>query len=408
VQAVWTKMPSELSDEEYNGFYRYISASDDEPFYRLHLTADAPIQLSSILFVPPRNLEKFGFTKLKPGVSLYSRRVLIQQHMEKLLPEYLRFINGVVDSDDIKLNISRETLQDDAVFRKLGSFLTKRIFRFLGEEAEKDSVRYSEFWDLFGAFLKEGVVSDFENRRELAKLLRFKSSAAGSGEWVSFDDYIGRIKEEQTAIYYISGGSRESIENGPYFETFRSRGIEVLFLLEPVDDFVMTSLMEYDGKRLISADSADLGLPGEDAQKNDAPAMDADKLATLTVWMKDTLGDRVKVVRETKRVIDRPAILVNPDEGMTSTMRKIMKASGHDHSLPAGGILEIDPRHPIIASLVRLRDGTTDKAFLQSCVEQIFDNALAESGLIEDPRTMIERINRLMERALTSEEGKTP
>jgi len=408
VQAVWTKMPSELSDEEYTGFYRYISGADDEPFYRLHLTADAPIQLSSILFVPPRNLEKFGFMKLKPGVNLYSRRILIQQHMEKLLPEYLRFITGVVDSEDIKLNISRETLQDDAVFRKLGSFLTKRVFRFLGEEAERDPARYSEFWNLFGMFLKEGVVSDFENRNELAKLLRFRSSASGPGEWASFDDYIGRMKEDQTAVYYISGGSRESIEHGPFFETFHSRGIEVLFLLEPVDDFVMTSLMEFNGKRLISADSADLGLPDGDAPKDDTPAMDADKLVNLTAWMKDTLGDRVKDVRETKRVIDRPAILVNPDEGMTSTMRKIMKASGQDFPMPAGGILEIDPRHPIIASLARLRDGTTDKAFLQSCVEQIFDNALAESGIIEDPRTMIERINRLMERALTSEERKTP
>lgn len=405
IQAIWSKMPSELTDSEYNEFFKFLSNSDDEPLYHLHLTSDAPIQLSSIMYVPAQNPEYFGFLKLKSSVNLYSKKVLVQQHAEKLLPDYLRFITGVVDSADISLNISRETLQDNIVFRKLGKFLTRRITRFLREEAGKDTEKYNKFWELFGIFIKEGVTTDFENRKELSRLLRFRSSAVEGDKFVSFEDYIGRMKDGQDTIYYISGRSREDIERGPYIETFNKRDIEVLYLFEPVDDFVMSALMEHEGKKLVSADSADIEFPsGEKEEKKEEPALSPEDIKNLTQWMKDTLGDRVTEVRETKRFMNRPAIIVNPDETVTTSMRRILKAAGKDFGYEGAKVLEINPEHPIVVTLKKLREGKTDKGFLMSCVEQIYDNALTESGLIEDPGRMVERVYSIMERALKAEE----
>ena len=407
VQAIWSKMPSEVTDSEYKEFFKFLTNSDDEPVYRLHLTSDAPIQLSAILYVPAHNIEQLAFTKLKPAVNLYCRKVLVQQHSEKLMPDYLRFITGVVDSADLPLNISRETLQDNLVFRKLGKFLTRRVIRFLDEQMTKDKEKYLKFWDTFGLFIKEGVINDFENRKDLSKLLMFHSSHTGAGESTSLSDYLGRLKEGQEAIYYITGHSREDIERGPYMETFRKRDIEVLYLFEPIDDFVMTSLMEYEGKKLISADAADIELPIEEKEeKEQKPALSSDDLKNLMAWIKDTLGDRVSEVRETKRLMNRPAIIVNPDDSMTTSMRRIMKASGRDFGIEGPKVLEVNPRHPIITTIKKLRDGKTDKGFLQSCIEQIYDNALAESGSIEDIGRMAERVYSIMERALKSEESQ--
>jgi len=404
VQAIWSKTPSELSDTEYNEFFKFLSNTDDKPIYRLHLVSDAPIQLSAIMYVPLQNIERFGLMKLKPSVNLYCKKVLVQQHTEKLLPDYLRFVTGVVDSADLPLNISRETLQDNAVFRKVGKFLTRRLLRFLTDQAAKDSKKYAEFWDIFGMFIKEGIVNDFENRSDLSKLLMFRSSHAGADEYVSFSDYLGRTKDKQEEIYYLSGSSREEIERGPYLETFRKRDMEVLYLLAPIDDFVMTALREYEGKKLTSADAANIEIPPD--KNKEKPVLSPDEIKNLSMWIKDTLGDRVSEVRETKRFMKRPAIIVNPNDSITTSMRRIIKASGSDLGGEEKKVLEINPNHPIMTTVKKLRDGKTDKSFLQSCVEQIYDNALLESGHIEDPGAMAKRIYSIMERSLMAEESK--
>jgi len=406
VQAIWAKSPSDITDEEYTEFFRFIANTGEEPLSRLHISSDAPIQFTALMYVPSTNLEQFGLMRLKPSVNLYSRKILIQQHSDKLLPEYMRFVHGAVDSADLPLNISRETLQDNAVFRKLSSYLTKRVIRHLASESTKNTESYKKIWDTFGMFVKEGIVSHFENRKELGKLLRYGSSKSGDDEEISLDEYIGRMREDQKEIYYLNGRSREDLENGPYMDSFRSRGIEVLYLLEPVDDFVMTSLMEYDGKKLVSADSADIELPGEDtASKESAEeALSHDEMTGLTSWIKDTLGERVTEVRESKREMDRPAIVVNPEAGMTTTMRKVMTAAGRSYAGEGMKILEVNPRHPLIKTLKSLRDGSADKGFLQECANQIYDNALAEAGLLEDPRTMVERVYGIMQRALDSQQ----
>jgi TNF receptor-associated protein 1 len=403
IQAIWTKSPLEVSDEEYRSFFSFLTNSDEAPLYRLHMSSDAPIQLSAILYVPAANLERFGFFRQKPNLNLYSRKILIVQNAEELLPEYLRFVAGVVDSDDLPLNISRETLQDNAVFRKLKKFLARRVLRFLSDEAKKDPKQYGVFWDTFGTFVKEGAVSDFENRDELAALLRFRSSAAKADEYISLDDYLGRMKESQSSIYYLSGRTREDIENGPYLSSIARRGIEVLFLLDPIDDFVMTSLGEFHGKRLVSADAADIGLPPEEAGAPEKTPAASEEMKGFLSWMKDTLGDAVSEVRESTRAIDRPAIIVNPDDGMTTSMRRILKATGREFVPEGAKVLEVNTSHPLIGTLKTLRDGPFDKGFLQLCVRQIFDNALAEAGLLENPRPMVERIYDIMERALKKE-----
>ncbi len=400
VEAVWLKSPSEVADEDYTDFYKFIANAVDEPLSHLHMSADAPIQLSALLYLPAMNFEQFGLMKMKPSVSLYCRKVLIEQNTDKLLPEYMRFITGVVDSADLPLNISRETLQDNLVFRKMGKFLTKRVIRHLADLAKNDTDKYKTVWEHFGLFIKEGVGSDFENRNDLAKLLRFRSSRFDDDTPVSFDDYIERMGEEQKDIYYLNGRNREEIENGPYLKAFKEQGIEVLYLYEAADDFVLTSLNEFDGKKLVSADAADIDLPESESAEKKERTISEEDVKNLGEWMKETIGERVTEVRESKRAIDRPAIIVNPDDTMTTTMRRVMKAAGRDYYAQGERILEIKPDHPLISRLKELRDGDADKGFLQSCVLQIFDNALAEAGLLDDPRDMVERVYDIMGKAL--------
>ncbi|MFA6471856.1 MAG: molecular chaperone HtpG [Candidatus Latescibacterota bacterium] len=407
VQAIWLKSSSEVSDNEYNEFFKFISNTEEEPLYRLHLTSDAPLQLSAILYIPSANMERFGFYRLKPMINLYSRKILIVQHAEELVPDYMRFAAGVVDSADLTLNISRETLQDNLIFRKLKKFLNRRIIRFLEDEAKKDPKKYLTFWENFGIFIKEGAVSDYENKSELSSLLRFRSSAE-KDTFISLDDYIGRMKEGQNVIYYLSGKNSQEIERGPYISGFRKRGIEVLYLTEPIDDFVMASLGEYKEKRLISADSAEIELPPapEEEEKKEQPCLSSEERDSLLSWMKETLGDTVSEVRESKRIFEHPAIVVNPEEGMSTAIRRIMKASGRDTGKEKAPILEINTGHPLILTLKKLCEGKADKGFLQTCMKQIYDNALAEAGLLEDPSTMVDRVYDLLGRALKGEEEK--
>ncbi|AGL00500.1 molecular chaperone HtpG [Desulfoscipio gibsoniae] len=403
VQAIWVRNKNEIKDEEYTEFYKFIANAYDEPFYRLHFTADAPLAINALLFVPQENLERFGFGKIEPGVSLYCRKVMLQQNAEGLLPEWLRFVKGVVDSEDIPINISRETMQDSALVARLRKVLTGRFLKFLGEQAKADPDKYSEFWKKFGIFLKEGAASDYAYSKDIAPLLRFESSKSEPGKYISLDDYLARMPEKQKHLYYINGPTREIIEAGPYLEAFKVRDLEVIYTHEPVDDFVLTNLAEYKDKKLVSADQAELDLPEVEEDKDagaDAARVEGLDLKNLLAFMKQALGDRVSEVRESKRLVDSPAVLINMDDGMTSSMQRVMQALHKD----IGGIgigqkaLEINPGHKLIKGLESLRQKDADFATL--AVEQIYDNALIASGLLTDPRDMVDRMYRILERAL--------
>ncbi|NOR10267.1 MAG: molecular chaperone HtpG, partial [Desulfovibrionaceae bacterium] len=335
VQAVWTRSKNDIKDEEYTEFYKFIANAFDEPMTRLHFSADAPLAIKALLFVPETNTETMGFGRMDPGVSLYCQKILIEQHSKDILPEWLRFVKGVIDSEDMPLNISRQALQDSALVAKIKKIITSRFLKNLGELAKNEPETYEKIWKEFGIFLKEGATSDFTHRDALAKLLRFESSAAEPGELISLADYVERMKEGQEDIYYINGPTRAAIETGPYIETFKRRDLEVLYTMEPIDDFVFTHLGEFDGKKLISADRADLRLPDlSDTKEKDAD--DAEKLEnpvadSLTKWMKEVLGEKVKDVVVSSRLEESPAIIVNPDGMFTSSMERVMRASNQEH-----------------------------------------------------------------------------
>jgi len=404
VEAIWTRSKSEITDEEYTEFYKFVGNAVDEPTYRLHFAADAPLAINALLFAPKENYESMGMGRMQPGVNLYCQKVLIDQHSENILPEWLRFVKGVVDSEDLPLNISRQSLQDNALVMKLRRVITKRFLKYLAEEAKKDTDKYQEFWKTFGIFLKEGVTTDFEFQAELAKLLRFESSAADPGAMISLDDYVGRMKEGQDKIYYINGPSRIAIENGPYVEMFKKREIEILYTLEPIDDFVLSHLGEYDGKKLVSADQADLRLPeSTDADEKEKEEEGKDSLPeeiqqSLCKWMKEILADKVKDVKPSSRLVDSPAMIVNVDGMMTSSMERIMMAQGApQEQLAMGGKkdMEINPASPLIKKLADLRVNNQD--FARDVVEQIFDNAMIQAGLLVDPQQMVNRNYRILE-----------
>ncbi len=391
IQALWLRPKNEITDEEYNEFYKFQAHAFDEPRYRLHFSADAPLQINALLFVPKTNPEKFGFGRVEPGVALYCRRILIDPEPKDLLPEWLRFVRGVVDSEDLPLNISRETMQDKALIDKLNKVITKRFLKMLEEEAAKDS--YADFYKEFGIFLKEGAALDFTHRDQLMKLLRFESSFTEKGKTTSLADYVSRAREDQKEIYYLLGVNREAIESGPYLEGFKARGLEVLFCYEAVDEYVMSNVREFDGKKLVSADSADVKL--SDLEKPEG-GLSEDEIKGLTEWLKETLGNRVEAVKASDRLVDSPVLALNSDPMMSAQMRRMMKALQKDGpDMPLKVTLEINPRHAVIQRLAASRTEAPEKAKLVA--EQLLDNALISAGLLEDPAPMIARLYKLLE-----------
>jgi HSP90 family molecular chaperone len=406
VQALWTRNKNEIKEDEYAEFYKFIGNAFDDPQFRLHFTADAPLAINALLFVPKENIERLGFGRIKSGVNLYCQKVLIEQHSENILPEWLRFLKGVVDSEDLPLNISRQALQDSALVAKLKQVITKRFLKFLGEQAGGDAEKYNEFFAEFGIYLKEGVTIDYAYRDDIAKLLRFESSKSEAGKLISLAEYVERMAEGQDEIYYINGPSRTAAESGPYVEAFRKRDIEIIYTLEPIDDFVMNHLGEFDGKKLVSADRADLDLSaikssGDAEEKEDKSSLEPEVVKSLTGWIKDALGGKVKEVIVSKRLVDSPAIIVNPDGYMTSTMERVMQAARLEKGEPLQELgnknLEINTKHPLIRQLSILRG--TDEEFARNVIEQVFDNALIQAGLMVDPRKMVERSYKILERA---------
>jgi TNF receptor-associated protein 1 len=396
VQALWLRSKSEITDEEYTAFYKFQAHAYDEPRLRLHFSADAPLQINALLFVPKDNTEKFGMARLEPSVSLYCRKVLIDAKPKDLLPEWLRFMKGVVDSEDLPLNISRETMQDRALIEKLNKVITKRFIKFLSEEAKNRADAYNEFYAEFGIFLKEGAALDYTHKDELVKLLRFESSLTEKGKTTSLADYVTRMGADQKEIYFLLGPSRSAIEAGPYLEGFKSRNLEVLFCYEAVDEYVMSNVREFDGKKLIAADHADVKLP--DAPKPPAAEGDLsdDDAKSLADWLKTTLGDRVEEVKSSDRLTDSPALAVNADKFMSPQMRRMMKAMNKDGGeAPVKVNLEINPRHAVIKHLAAAKAASPEKATL--IAEQILDNSLISAGLFEDPSKMVARLYKLLE-----------
>ncbi|MDA1017003.1 MAG: molecular chaperone HtpG [Planctomycetota bacterium] len=410
---IWVEPKSSLSDEQYQHFYQYLShRSDEKPLWHLHLSADSPFQFHAILYCPPSNYELMGFGREEHGISMCAKRVLVQNDCRELLPEYLRFLYGLVDSADLPLNVSREALQDNTVFRKMQTVLVKRVLDHLAKIADSDDEQFMTFHKNFGPIIREGISMDFANRERIAKLLRFTSSHANDVEKpTSLTQYVERIKDGQQQIYFVSGPDLATIAQNPNLEIFAKKELEVFYLTDPVDEFVLSTLMRFDGKDLTSIDSADVEFPeSEDAKDDDDKKSDDDKqdeelpsgFEPVLVLFREALGDRVEDVRKSNRLTNSPACLVNSKGTMSTQMQKIMQMSAGSGFEMSKLILEVNPRHPLLKRLGQLVSNASQTGFVKDCGCQLYSNARVLAGLGPDSEEMVSRVQSFMEELANS------
>jgi len=392
IEALWCLPKSQISTEQHKLFYQFISHAYDDPLYSIHYSTDSPLNIRSLFYIPEQHTEKYGMGRMESGVNLYSRKVLIQSKSKNLLPDWLRFVKGVVDSEDLPLNVSREYLQDSALIKKVGAVLTRKILRQLEEESTKDPVIYRKFYKEFEQFLKEGVCTDFRWKDDLSKLLRFPSSKTSGDELTSFEEYVKQMQPEQKEIYYLCVPSAEHVETSPFFGAFKEKGLEVLFLYSPIDEFVMGQLGQYSDKKFVSIESAKLEKKEKASEASVPEAETSDFLA----WMQKILGPRVSEVRETKLQVNAPAVVVDHEPSSYRRMMKMMDPQ-RAKQLPKQ-TLEVNTSHPVILRLNAIRNRQPELAGLVA--EQVFDNALIAAGLVDDSRQMVPRLNSILEMAL--------
>ena len=392
--ALWTRNKKDIKEEEYNEFYKTVSHDFEDPLCHIHNKVEGKLEYTSLLYIPTRAPFDLWDREQRHGVKLYVKRVFIMDDAKQLLPAYLRFVKGVVDSDDLPLNISREILQHNKVIDTIRSGCTRKILDLLKKMADKEADKYKQFWQTFGRVMKEGIIEAPDKREDLAKLFRFKSTHEDSEEeTVALDDYIARMKEGQKAIYYVTAENYATAKNSPHLEIFRKKDLEVLLLTDPVDEWLVSHLMEYQDKPLTSVNKGELDL-GEVADEKDEEK-DGDsgdeKLDDLTKRIAKVLDEKVKEVRITRRLTESPACLVADEHEMGRHMEQILKASGQQ--LPATKpILEINPGHPIVGKLHSEEDENRFGDWANILFEQAL---LSEGGQLEDPAGFVHRLNSI-------------
>ena len=394
--ALWTRSKNDITDDEYTAFYKHVAHDFEDPLAWTHSRVEGRHEYTNLLYIPKNAPFDLWDRNAKHGIKLYVKRVFIMDDAEKLMPTYLRFVRGVVDSADLPLNVSREILQESKDIDTIRAGCTKKVLTLLeslansDEAADKD--KYAEFWKAFGKVLKEGVGEDFANKDKIAGLLRFASTKLDTpDEVVSLADYIGRMKEGQDKIYFVTAETFNAAKNSPHLEVFRKKGIEVLLLTDRVDEWVTGNLTEFDGKAMVSVAKGGLGLGAlEDEAEKQEVEKAADEYKELVDKMKASLGERVKDVKVTLRLTDSPACLVADEHDLGMNLARILKAAGQNAPV-SKPILEINPNHPAV-----LRLKYEDKHF-DDWAAVLFDQALlAEGGTLDDPATFVKRINQLM------------
>jgi molecular chaperone HtpG len=405
VNAIWREPKSSVKPEQYNEFYKYLTYDNDEPADVIHKSVDAPIQFNALLFIPKKSNEYFWHDRENFGLDLYVRRVLIQHKNKDILPEYLSFIKGVVDSEDLPLNISRETLQENVVFSKIASSVTANILGYLLEKAKNEVEAYNQFWKEHGRVFKLGY-SDFSNHGKYSELIRFNSSASkDKDELISLSDYSARVKEGQKEIYYISGSSREALESDPHMEIFKNKGLEVLFLYDPIDEILVQTIRRYKDYDFKSIDIADMkkirDLSDLEKKEKTFDALEDDDkkhFLSLLSKMKSILSDRVIDVKESNRLVDSASCLVAEDDGMSGTMQKILRMANKEMALQKK-IMEVNPDHKLTRNLLKVFKADSNDDYIVNVTEQLFDSALLQEGMLEDPHNLVKRMNKLLEQS---------
>ena len=395
VTALWQKRKDDLKEEELNEFYKYLSNDFQAPLGYLHVALEGSVNFKSLLFIPETAPVALFSEKDYKGLHLYVNRVLIQDDCKDLLPEYLRFIKGVVDTEDLPLNVSREVTQNSPVMAKINKTLTGKVLGLLEDWAANDVAKYEKFYRGFSPLLKTGLNTDFSNRDKLVNLLRFESSATEKGQFTSFKEYAARMASEQKEIYYVSGDHREIIERNPNLEYFKKHGIEVLFLTDPVDVFVVPSLIEYDKKPLKSIDKADIEVKPEEA--NEAGLTESASASLLTTF-KELLLDKVEDVVASKRLVDSAVTLVVGKEGMDSQTERMMKMFNKEYA-GSKKIMEVNLSHPLVKNLWHLHQQDSKTPLLKTMVWQLYEAALLLEGNLTSPTDFVARMTEIMERA---------
>lgn len=396
--SLWTRPRAEIGREQYEEFFTHLTGDPDKPLAWEHVVVDAPIQFYSILYIPRKAPVNFLFSpEPRIALNLYVKRVFIQDDCNELLPLYLRFMRGVVDCDDLPLNVSRETLQQNPVVTKIRNTLVRRILRLLEDMAKNRPDDYETFYEAYGIVLKEGVAMDFENKNKIAALLRFSSSLGEKPEdTVSLQGYVDRMQSDQDEIYYLAGESVEAVAQSPLLEAFRQRRLEVLYLGDPVDEWVVNGLQEFGGKRLKAIDSEDLDL-GEKVELEGVDGDGKEQTIELMDFLKKELAERVSDVKESHRLTDSPCAMVTPKGGMSLNMERLMKATDREFEATRR-ILEINPSHPVIRNMGAVLARSRDAAELREWAHLLVDYVLIGEGTVENPQ----RITRALQGVLSA------
>jgi molecular chaperone HtpG len=401
MKAIWTRPKSEVTEEEYAEFYKHVSHDYDAPFRTIHFSAEGTSEFKALLYLPAKKPFDMFMSDRKKGLQLYVKRVFITDKCEELIPDYLRFVKGVVDSSDLPLNVSREILQEDVQIKRIQKGLVSKVLSTLAEVKEKSFDEYVTFWKEFGQVIKEGIHFDFANKEKLQDLVLFESTKTESGAFVSLKDYVVRMPEGQKDIYFITGTSRETLEQSPHLEAFRAKGFEVLFMTDPVDEWVVQALTEYDEKPLKAVDRGDISLDSEEEKKEkDKKREEARKeFSDLISFISDHLKDKVKEVRFSNRLTDSACCLVAEEYGMNANMERIMKAM--NQSVPESKrVLELNPDHAILKAMDGIYKQDKAASALGDYADLLYDQALLTEGTpIKDPLRFTRLISEIMVKA---------
>ncbi len=408
-QALWRRNPAEVEAEEYDSFYKMLTMDFAGANHHIHMRADVPMQFYALLFVPSGAQPNMFSPRAEAGLKLYARKVLIEEYNRDLLPEYLGFVQGVVDSEDLPLSVSRESIQATRVMASLKKSVTRRVLSELKRMAKNDRGSYLKIFGEFGAYLKQGLVMESEDRGDLEPLMFFQTTHdEDPNVYHSLDDYVERMSENQDDIYYVVADDYNSGSRSPHLDAFRQRGIEALYFTHPVDAMLPMGMNDFKGHKLLSVDSAELDLGDvgaiSEAEEVARETLETDSFAALTARVKATLGGRVSDVRESKTLVDSPARLVSEDESGSRYMFRINRLLDKDYELPVKA-LELNPRHPLMHNLGGLIANGGEEGLIDAVVEQVFETALLQDGIHPDPSSMADRLTLLMQAATGSASG---
>ncbi len=400
--SLWRKNTSEVKPEDYKNFYQQLTLDFEEPLATIHFSSDVPVNVRALLFIPAKREKSMFALRKEPGLLLYSHNVLIEEYCTDLLPKWLGFVDGVVDSEDLPLNVSRETVQNNRVMKQLAKTIRGRVLREFKNMAEQDADKYAEFWNEYGRAFREAIATDPESKEDVMPLFRYASSKS-DGALVSFDEYIKRMQENQSDIYFVLGDDAKSVAHSPHLDPFRARDLEVLYWTDPLDALIAPMLNEYQGKKFRNIDDADLELPetkqDEPEPETETPEKDFNVLLGEFTLV---LGDRVLDVRPSKVLKDSPVRLVSPKDERDRERQRLSRYFDKEYQVPKK-ILEVNRNHPLIANLARTLHNDPQSELAKLTIEQLYDSALVQEGLHPNPAEMLPRIQKLLALAVEKE-----